>query len=555
MNLLSFRSLFSFASLVLLLAPLDAVAAAPTLTYLYPAGARRGTTVDVTAGGAFERWPVRAWCDNPAIRVEAAKDKGQLAVSVAADVVPGTYWVRLHDEQGASALRPFLVGTLPEVTEQEPNDDPKKPQILPSSAVVVNGRLGKAGDVDGFAVKLAKGQTLVASLDAHRPLGSPMDAVLQVLSPDGFVLEQNNDDRGLDPQLAFTAPADGAYVVRTFAFPAAPDSGIRFAGGDTFIYRLTLTTGGFADHAFPLAVSRSEPGQVALVGWNIPEAAKKILVRPGPGADYVTLSHPGVANAAAVRVEPHKTVVEIEPNDRQHPQPIALPVTVSGRVGRRGDVDAFEFSAKKGQKLALILEARGLGSLLDPVLRLTDAAGKQLAQADEPSSGKRGAEIAFAVPQDGAYRLEVRDQSGDGSFRHVYRLRAAFAEPDYALSLAADQFLVTPDKPLDVAVAVERRHGFAAEVEVVAEGLPPGVTAAPAKAAAGATSVTLKLTASGAPASAAVRFVGRVAGRPDLTRTASAPVAGLPATTEFVWLTLAKPGTPAVAPAPPRMKK
>src|SRR5262249_36007488 len=151
------------------------------------------------------------------------------------------------------------------------NEDPKKPQVLDSAAVVVNGRLEKQGDVDGFALRLAKGQTLVASVLANRGLGSPMDAVLQVASADGFVLDQNNDYHGLDPQLVFTAPADGTYVVRTFAFPAVPDSGIRFAGGETFIYRLTLTTGGFAEYAYPLAVPRADPGQVELVGWNIPE--------------------------------------------------------------------------------------------------------------------------------------------------------------------------------------------------------------------------------------------------------------------------------------------
>ena len=45
------------AACALFLALAPAGAAAPTLAYLYPAGARRGTTVEVTAGGAFTRWP------------------------------------------------------------------------------------------------------------------------------------------------------------------------------------------------------------------------------------------------------------------------------------------------------------------------------------------------------------------------------------------------------------------------------------------------------------------------------------------------------------------
>ena len=84
--------------------------------------------------------------------------------------------------------------------------------------------------------------TLVASLDAQRSLASPMDGVLQVVSDRGFVLAQNNDYAGLDPQVTFRVPTDGRYVVRVFAFPATPDASVRFGGGDRFLYRLTLTT-------------------------------------------------------------------------------------------------------------------------------------------------------------------------------------------------------------------------------------------------------------------------------------------------------------------------
>ena len=45
--------------------------------------------------------------------------------------------------------------------------------------------------------------------------------------------------------------------MRAFAFPAAPDSSINFAGKIDFIYRLTLTTGGFIDHALPMALKAS----------------------------------------------------------------------------------------------------------------------------------------------------------------------------------------------------------------------------------------------------------------------------------------------------------
>ena len=49
---------------------------------------------------------------------------------------------------------------------------------------------------------------IVAVMDANRTLGSPMDGLLQVVSPRGFVLAQNDDSNGLDPLEAALAGGD-----------------------------------------------------------------------------------------------------------------------------------------------------------------------------------------------------------------------------------------------------------------------------------------------------------------------------------------------------------
>src|SRR5581483_11013284 len=105
-------------------------------------------------------------------------------------------------------------------------------------------------------------------------------------------------------------------IVRTFAFPAVPDSAIRFSGADTFIYRLTLTTGAFVDHVFPLAVNGAAAATVEAVGWNIPAAAASVTVPPGSGSALLTLAHPLWANTAGVRREPLAAVAEREPSSR-----------------------------------------------------------------------------------------------------------------------------------------------------------------------------------------------------------------------------------------------
>src|SRR5947208_608064 len=103
-------------TLLLLLSFSSSIAAAPpTLTTLFPSGGQCGKTVEVTATGTFDPWPVRAWASAKGIDVKPGKDKGKFTVTIAPEVPPGTYWLRLYNADGASEQRPFLVSSLSEV--------------------------------------------------------------------------------------------------------------------------------------------------------------------------------------------------------------------------------------------------------------------------------------------------------------------------------------------------------------------------------------------------------------------------------------------------------
>jgi len=88
-----------------------------------------------------------------------------------------------------------------------------------------------------------------------------------------------------------------------------------------------------------------------------------------------------------VRLEPHATIAEKEPNNRQQPQRVEVPVTITGRIAQPGEVDVYEFTLKKGQKVSVVIESRTLDFPLDPVLRLTDGSGKLLTQAQAKKLG------------------------------------------------------------------------------------------------------------------------------------------------------------------------
>lgn len=501
-----------------------AISAPPTLTYLHPAGSQRGTTTDITAGGTFERWPVQVWASDKAIIAKAGKDKGKLSVTIAADAVPGTYWFRLHDEQGASTLRPFIVGTLPDMLEKEPNDDLDKAQVISTSSVV-NGRLEKSGDVDVFTLKLKKGETLVASLDAHGTFRSPMDAVLQVLAADGSVLEQNNDWSGLDPQVVCPITKDGTYFVRLFAFPASPDSSIRFAGGESYIYRLTLTTGAFVEYAVPLVVQRSTNPAYALQGWNVPvglSASSKI-------EDGIVILHgPNLSNTSRLRVVDHLSRSSIPP------EPISPPFSITSRLEKPGMAQSVRILGKKGQNLNIRVDSRELGLMVNPVIRVLDSTNKQLARVEQGPLNK-DAELNFSPTADGEYRIEVHDLHGGSGFRHAYHLRVATPVPDFALAVANDRFAAAPGTPLDIPVSITRLAGHNKEITILAEGLPEGVKFEVLPIAKEGKTATLRLTTDKSGPSGSFRIVGK-AKEPELSRNAKTPLADFETTTTELWL-------------------
>lgn len=539
-------------SIILTAAPVSLVQAKPpTLTGLFPAGAARGQSLSVAISGTFDNWPVEVRVEGEGLSVKPGDEKGTLQIEVAADAQPGVRWIGVHDKEGATSLRSFIVGSLPEIVEVEPNDDPRQPQKLDAARVVVNGRLSKTGDVDGFAVALESGQILTADVEANRQLGSPMDAVLQVASTDGFVIAQNDDAVGRDPRIIFQAPAAGTYIVRVFAFPAEPDSSIRLAGSDAYIYRLALTTGGFIEHAFPLAVAPESSAEIRAVGPNIADADAVLAVPPAAAEQptgQLTLTHPALAGSAEVRRVAEPAAIEAESNEPDNAQELPNIGWVSGRIDPPGDRDAYRITLKKGEKRLIRVESRSLGLPLDAVLKVLDADGKTLVENDDGDKGSRDPSLTFTAPADGDFRVVVADLYGRGSPNHAYLLGLTVPEPDFSASLAAGVFTLTPGTETKVVVAIARENGFAGEIEVTADNLPEGVSATKAASKSGddsAKSVTIELRAEGSPtASGSFRVVARPTDGKTPERIAPAKIAGFEAETSRPWLAvLPKPGS------------
>lgn len=517
-----------------------AEAAPPELKYFTPPGAQRGTTTDVTAVGKFDAWPVRGWVSGQGVTLEPAKDKGKFKLVVAADAASGPRWVRVTNDDGASAARPIIIGALREVAEKEPNDDDVKAQDVGSETVTVNGALEKAGDVDSYRVTLAEGESFVAAIDANERLGAPVDAVLQIVQ-DGFVLAQSHDDRGLDPRIVWTAPKNGNYFVRVFGFAADPNSSIRYHGSADSLYRLTLTTGPLVEQAVPTAAAVDSKTDVALESAS-GRAVGKATLQASPLVGPIALPVPaGLAGDAVAEVVDVPTAMENSPTTKEAPQRIELPVALTGRINEAGDRDAYVIAAKKGETWRIRARSASLGFAADPLLIVEGPDGKQLLRVDDVGRGNADVDTVLKPQADGDYKLIVEDLFGGASVRHLYLLDVRQPDRDFTLTLAAGEFTTAVGTGLEIPVTIERPSGMTADIEVRIDGLPksiPAVKAVSNGKGDTAKKVVLKVK-SDKPFSGPIRIVGEAKASAVVKRVAAATVAGVPRSrVEEAWLTV-----------------
>ncbi len=169
------------------------------------------------------------------------------------------------------------------------------------------------------------------------------------------------------------------------------------------------------------AVTSTVPGVVAKLTTKTPtadalELALTVPANAPPGPLPLTLEGPaGKATTAAFVVDRFPAVAEAGSTDSARTgMSVTLPATVAGAIDRAGDVDFFRFEAAAGQQVGVQVVAAEVGSKLDPVLVLTDAGGRTLAEG--------AATLGYTVPTAGTYAVGIRDRDYRGGPDMTYRL-------------------------------------------------------------------------------------------------------------------------------------
>lgn len=186
----------------------------PYITGLFPLGGRVGTPCTIEVKG----WNL----PTDSIRMAPTFDRGR-------SIRP----VFLNQDNITTNRVGFIMDTLPEVVDREPNDTPEEARNL-GTPITINGRIDKPGDVDFF--RFEGSGMIVAEVYARR-LYSPLDSVIRLTDSRGKVLAQNDDYEDKSWPLV-THHADSRLLTLAPGIHYISISDAQGRGGEDYAYRL-----------------------------------------------------------------------------------------------------------------------------------------------------------------------------------------------------------------------------------------------------------------------------------------------------------------------------
>lgn len=397
---------------------------------------------------------------------------------------PGPREVRIATPLGVSTIGQIVVVRDPVVREAANNDTRSTAQPITLPATLC-GAFEKAEDVDYFKFTATAGQSLTFHVRCQRlqdkihDLQDHADPILTLRNAAGTVVAVNDNAFFADPLLHYKVPAAGEYYLEI--------RDVRYGGNADWQYAIEASDRPFVTNVHPMRVTPGVATKVELVGHNLPADPTATLTLPPDspeGPRWVVLDLPGgqKSNAVPVVVSRLPAVIEVH-GDNNTPvkaQPVPVPSSSAGRIEAEGDIDCFAFDAKAGEQFAFEVVARRHQSAIDPVIRILNEKGDRLIENDDFRDRFVHADSRvepWTAPAAGRYVVEVRDAHLRGGPAFVYSLNVTRAEPGFALEIDTDKTLLAPGTSAVIFARATRRNGFAGEVRLAVEGLPPGVTA------------------------------------------------------------------------------
>ncbi|OYP34475.1 pre-peptidase C-terminal domain-containing protein [Rhodopirellula sp. MGV] len=459
----------------------------PEVTLLEPRGVVRGEESVVKFRGNRLSDASQVLCDLPGIEILEVKpinnSEVEVKIKAAADLTPGLYPLRLVTKSGIANLRLLGVGSMPIVTEAEPNDEFDAPQAIELNSTVEG--IVKREDVDHYQVKLAKGQTLNVEIEGLRLAFSLqnrdiLDPYIAILDSGRFEVASSDDSDLLqqDGMCSYTAPEDGTYTI------LVRESS--FQGSDSGTYRLHVGT-------FPRPVTvipaGGQPASELNAQLIMSDGTERSAMIPLPSESQeqwgvVTQDDTGVTPSPNwVRVNNLPVVMEQEPNDDRAKAPLSeVPAAYCGVIGQADDFDCFAFEAKKGTRYRVEVFARNvLRSPLDAVINVFAPDNSTIVSNDD-SRGRIDPFLEFDAKDDGPHKVRIYDHLRSGGPTYNYRIEVSTPPPSVSLTLKElrrdeAQVVAVPIGGRSAMMVSVNRDRYGGPVELSLDGLPAGVTA------------------------------------------------------------------------------
>ncbi|MFN7995668.1 MAG: pre-peptidase C-terminal domain-containing protein [Bryobacteraceae bacterium] len=479
----------------------------PIVTSVFPLGARQSETVDFKIFGRNLNETRDILFARPDIHAEVLSSdffSVKARVSVGPAVPVGLHDYRLRTPRGTH-VGVFHVGSLPRVTEAEPNNDLKHAQPI-TLPVMVDGVV-ENDDYDVYRFHAEAGETLIFDVMATRA-GSRLDSTLTILDERGAELDFIDDYYiHKDPYLSFPVKKTGDYFVRVAA--ATEPIATLFDGGPYSSYRLVAGAVPHMLHALPAGARRGTTSEIRIAGLNLQSIDRVVLgnslaegkvgeakpesldVRIAVPASVAPGRYPLRVFARGVEapLQIQLVVSDLEERlatparSREHPQSIDWPVALSGVFDQKKGRDFYAFDVKVGERLVFDVDSMKLGFLDDPLVSIYTPEGKLLASQDDRLQ-QNGDEppnldsyLVYTFENAGRYIAMIRDCAERGNPNYVYRLAIYPAHPDFDLRSLTPELTLYRGQTVPLPVRVRRFGGWSTPVEVWADNLPPGVTA------------------------------------------------------------------------------
>ena len=443
----------------------SALAEAPDIVGMLPLGGQRGKTVVLQIEGhRFQKPAALLSGSGIALRAVTANPEGTVAsltIDIASDAPPGPRELRLTTADGVTNPFTIWIDSFPEMLEVEPNDDIAHAQPLPREGVVVNGRIQAANDVDTFSVEAQAGETWTFDCNAAG-LASGLDPVLELKEASGRFVTSAQSVWLHDPRLIYRFAKSG----RSFL---PHDS--QFKGGADFVYRLTVGRFPVVTAVLPLGGLPGVPFPLQVEGVNLGALTTAVVTLPPDNSPFPAWISLPVAGALSLPFSLLKSEVPIS-RGMESGLPIRLapvPCAVDG-ILRTKPEQRLTLNAKQGGEIFVLdLLGRRIGSRIDGMVRVLDAAGKELV-ANDDAIGK-DARLNFTAPKPGDYTIVIANVEGKTGPDCAYRLLVHHPSPDFKAYLNVDHLQVGSGGTAAATMVIEREEGFDGPIHLITEDL------------------------------------------------------------------------------------